>query len=74
MNALTHIFDASAVYGSSSAELKKLRNGKSRKQKEQDVNGHRLPPQDLKDCPAARRNSNQCPFLGGDSRINTTRE
>ena len=74
MNALTHIFDASAVYGSSSAKLKKLRNGKSRKLKEKDVNGRRLPPQDFKDCPAARRNSNRCAFLGGDSRINTTRE
>ena len=68
------MFDASNVYGSSSAELRKLRDGNTRKLKEQIVNGRRLPPQDSDNCPAAKRNANRCPFLGGDSRINTTRE
>ena len=74
LNALTHVFDASAVYGSSSDELKNLRQGNTRRLKEQRVGGRRLPPQDFKDCPAAKRNANRCPFLGGDGRINTTRE
>lgn len=74
MNTVTHVLDASIVYGNSKAELVKVRQGNSRRLKEQTVNGRRLPPPDLVDCPAAQKSVNQCPFLGGDTRINTTRE
>ena len=74
MNTVTHVFDASDVYGSSSAELTKLRDGKTRKLKEQIIDGRRLPPADFENCPSAERESKRCPFIGGDTRINETRE
>ena len=74
MNAVTHVFDASSVYGSSNAEQLNLRSLTDGRLKTQRVSGHILPPQDIEKCPAAQRQSNKCPFLGGDSRINTTRK
>ena len=74
MNAITHVFDASAVYGSSKAEQDKLRDSTGGRMKTQVVNGATLPPQNTNGCPAAQRQTNRCPFAGGDGRINTTRK
>ncbi|KAF6025971.1 hypothetical protein EB796_015716 [Bugula neritina] len=72
MNAITHVFDASNVYGSSQAEQNRLRDSSGGRLKTQTVKGISLPPQDTRGCPANKVQSNRCPFLGGDSRINTT--
>lgn len=69
MNGITHVFDGSAIYGSTQAEQDKLREHAGGLMKTQLVNGRRLPPADLEKCPSKQR----CPFLGGDTRINTTR-
>lgn len=74
MNSITHVFDASAIYGSSQEELDSLRDSTGGKMKTQTVNGTILPPPDNSRCPVARQAANKCPFLGGDTRINTTRE
>ncbi|XP_067941328.1 chorion peroxidase-like isoform X2 [Watersipora subatra] len=72
MNSITHVFDASAIYGSSQEELDSLRDSTGGKMKTQTVNGTVLPPPDNSRCPVARKAANKCPFLGGDTRINTT--
>jgi len=74
MNSITHVFDASNVYGSSQAEQNRLRDSSGGRLKTQTVKGISLPPQDTRGCPDNKVQSNRCPFLGGDSRINTTRE
>ena len=73
MNTITHVFDASAVYGSSQNEQNKVRDSTGGRMKTQTVNGRVLPPPDTSGCPAAQLATNRCPFLGGDTRINTTR-
>lgn len=72
MNAITHVFDASAVYGSSENQLNKLRDGTSRRLKIQTVAGRKLPPQT--DCDRSKIANNRCPFMAGDGRVNITRE
>lgn len=74
MNSITHVFDGSVVYGSSQAEQDALRSFEGGQLLTQTVNGRVLPPQDLENCPAADLTAQRCPFRGGDTRINTTRE
>jgi len=62
------------VYGNSQAELNRLRESSGGRLKTQTVNGASLPPQDTRKCPASKLKAKRCPFLGGDARINTTRE
>ena len=71
MNSLTHVFDASNVYGSSQRELNDLRQPGTGLLRSQIVNGVELPPPDIANCEFKPRD--RCPFKGGDSRINTTR-
>ncbi|XP_067942940.1 peroxidase mlt-7-like [Watersipora subatra] len=72
INTITHVFDGSAVYGSSKEEQNKLRASSGGKMKTQTVNGMVLPPPDQSNCPVASQAVNRCPFLGGDTRINVT--
>lgn len=72
MNSVTHIFDASNVYGSSLAEVNDLRLTGTGKLDSQIVNGVELPPPNRADC--ENRPADRCPFKGGDTRINTTRK
>lgn len=75
MNSLTHVFDASNVYGSSLVEQKALRgNAVGGKMDTQLVKGASLPPQNLDDCEPELREVNRCPFRGGDERINVSRK
>ncbi|XP_067941578.1 peroxidase-like isoform X2 [Watersipora subatra] len=69
MNAITHVFDASNVYGSSLEEQQALRAPSGGRMATQTVNGATLPPPDTANCPASAA---RCPFAGGDNRINTT--
>ena len=72
MNGITHVFDGSAIYGSTQAEMDNLRAHQGGLMKTQTVNGFSLPPADLSKC--AQPQEQRCPFAGGDSRINTTRK
>ena len=74
MNTITHVLDGSAVYGSSAEEQRRLRSFSGGKMRTQTVKGRVLPPPDFNDCTASQRSEQKCPFLGGDTRINTTRK
>lgn len=75
MNAITHVFDASNVYGSSLEEQHKLRTMTNGKMKTQKVGRHILPPQNEDKCDGHQKEpSTRCPFRGGDKRIGTTRK
>ncbi|XP_067941580.1 peroxidase-like [Watersipora subatra] len=69
MNAITHVFDASNVYGSSLEEQHALRAPSRGRMATQTVNGATLPLPDTTNCPASAA---RCSFEGGDNRINTT--
>ncbi|XP_067941582.1 chorion peroxidase-like [Watersipora subatra] len=69
MNSITHVFDASNVYGSSQETQSTLRALTGGRMATQTINGIVLPPADTANCPA---NVDRCPFAGGDNRINTT--
>lgn len=74
MNLISQVIDASAIYGSSLKEARALRSMVDGMMKVQVVNGATLPPPKEPGCVRSPQKANSCPFLGGDERINVTRE
>ena len=72
-NGATHVIDASAVYGSHTSTLRKLRSFSQGRMIVQNV-GYKvlLPPTD--NCQLKSQAQNSCPFKAGDGRVVVTRK